>query len=330
MIGHVSQTIHSLLEKAVSCRASDIHIENTKDELKARFRIDGMLQKQEPLLGVPKAQIISKVKIMANLDIAEHRLPQDGRAFYRINDALLDLRISICPTLHGEKCTIRILDRQNLKVRLEDLGMENDELAVYQKMSAKKNGIILVTGPTGSGKTTTLYATLSTLNRREFNITTIEDPIEYELEGINQIQVNTKTGLSFAKGLRSILRQDPDIIMVGEIRDLETAKIAFQAALTGHLVFSTLHTNDAYSAITRLIDIGIERYLIDAAIIGVVAQRLARKCANGTYNGRTGVFEIMPGVSKQNIIRTLRDNGSLKVKNGSTTQEEIIRVIDLD
>jgi type II secretory ATPase GspE/PulE/Tfp pilus assembly ATPase PilB-like protein len=231
--------------------------------------------------------------------------------------------------MHGEKAVLRLLNRAHLNYSLEELGMEKEELLLYKKMISKRSGLILVAGPTGSGKTTTLYSTLSFLNTKEVNIITIEDPIEYQLPGINQIQVNQKSGLNFARGLRSILRQDPDIIMVGEIRDLETAKVAIQSALTGHLVFSTLHTNDAPSAVTRLVDMGIERYLVESSVIGVVAQRLTRKISSEGYKGRIGIYEVMLGASPANGMRTLAENGMLKVKQGITTQEEVARVVYL-
>src|SRR3989339_687343 len=245
-------------------------------------------------------------------------------------EAPVDLRVSTIPTLHGEKSVIRVLRREHAHLKLAALGMEAEELDLYKKMLAKKNGIVLVTGPTGSGKTTTLYATLTTLNDKEVNIITIEDPVEYQLPGINQIQVNSKSGLTFARGLRSILRQDPDIIMIGEIRDLETAKIAVQAALTGHLVLATLHTNDAPSAVTRLVEMGIDKYLVEASVIGVIAQRLARKITPNGFKGRIGIYEVMLGTKPHREMRSLKSNGWRKIGQGVTTQEEVARVVFLD
>ena len=259
------------------------------------------------------------------MNISECRLPQDGRT----NFNNFDLRVSIIPTLHGEKTVIRLLNRQQAALNLEYLGLEKEDLQLFFKMMAQRAGLILVTGPTGSGKTTTLYSTLTKLNQKEVNIITIEDPVEYQLPGINQIQVNPKIGLTFARGLRSILRQDPDIIMIGEIRDLETAKIAIQAALTGHLVFATLHTNDAPSAITRLVEMGIDRYLVDASVIGVIAQRLVRKLTPEGLKGRLGIYEIMMGTKPGNNRKTLAEDGKIKLERGLTTKEEIARTIYL-
>jgi type II secretory ATPase GspE/PulE/Tfp pilus assembly ATPase PilB-like protein len=326
----VPTLLDEIIRQAVELQASDIHLEPREEYLRLRYRVDGLLQDGPPIHKSKQAALISRVKVLVNLDIAESRLPQDGRTNLKIGKNTLDMRVSTIPTLHGEKVVLRLLNRSHAHLSLEELGMEKDDLGLYRKMILKRNGLILVTGPTGSGKTTTLYATLSSLNSKEVNIVTIEDPVEYQLPGINQIQVNPKAGLSFARGLRSILRQDPDIIMVGEIRDLETAKIAIQSAMTGHLVFSTLHTNDAPSAVIRLVDMGIERYLVEASVIGVVAQRLARKIAPKGYQGRTGIYEIMPGVSPRKGIKNLADNGKLKVNQGITTPEEVARVIYLE
>jgi type II secretory ATPase GspE/PulE/Tfp pilus assembly ATPase PilB-like protein len=314
----------------VELDASDIHFEPREEYLRVRYRVDGLLQDDEPLPKTKQATLISRIKVLVNLDIAESRIPQDGRTNLKISKNTIDLRVSTIPTLHGEKVVMRLLNRSHAHLSLEDLGMQKEDLELYKKIISKRNGIILVTGPTGSGKTTTLYATLSTLNAKEVNIMTIEDPVEYQLPGINQIQVNQKSGLTFARGLRSILRQDPDIIMVGEIRDLETAKIAVQSALTGHLVFSTLHTNDSASTGTRLIDMGIDRYLVEASVIGIVAQRLVRKLTPDGLKGRTGIYEMMPGTAVQNGMRTLADDGMLKVKQGLTTKEEVARAIYLE
>jgi type IV pilus assembly protein PilB len=324
------ELLDSIVRKAIELGASDIHLEPREEYLRVRYRVDGLLQDAPTVHKSKQAALISRVKVLVNLDIAESRLPQDGRTNLKIEKKVVDLRVSTTPTLHGEKVVIRLLNRQQAGLNLEALGMEPEQLGLYRNIIAKRNGIILVTGPTGSGKTTTLYATLSELNSKDVNILTIEDPVEYQLPGINQIQVNPKAGLTFARGLRSFLRQDPDIIMVGEIRDLETAKVALQAALTGHLVFSTLHTNDAPSAITRLVDMGIDRYLVEATVIGVVAQRLARKISPQGYKGRMGIYELMLGTSPQKGMKTLRDNGIRKIKDGITSQEELARVIYLE
>jgi len=322
--------LDAILAKAVALKASDIHLEPREEYIRVRYRVDGLLTDDKPVHKSQQAAIISRVKILVDLDIAESRQPQDGRTNLKINKQELDLRVSTLPTLHGEKIVIRLLNRQHALLPLEALGLSAENLNAYRQMIAQRCGIILVTGPTGSGKTTTLYATLASLNQREVNITTIEDPIEYQLPGINQVQVNQKAGLTFARGLRSILRQDPDIIMVGEIRDLETAQIAFQAALTGHLVFSTLHTNNAAAAVTRLVDMGIDRYLVEASIIGVMAQRLVRIITPKGYAGRTGIYEIMSGITPLKEMRTMLDDGLSKVEKGITTKEEIGRVIFLD
>ncbi|MGB9612998.1 MAG: GspE/PulE family protein [Candidatus Margulisiibacteriota bacterium] len=325
-----AELLDEILQQAESLGASDIHLEPREEFLRVRYRVDGLLQEGPQIHKSKQSALISKVKVMVNLDIAESRIPQDGRANLRINCRQFDLRVSTIPTIHGEKVVIRLLNRSQVQMNLEKLGMEKEDLELYKSLISKRTGIILVTGPTGSGKTTTLYATLAQINRREVNITTIEDPVEYQLPGINQIQVNPKIGLTFAKGLRHILRQDPDVIMVGEIRDLETARIAIQAALTGHLVFSTLHTNDAPSAITRLLEMGIEKYLVEATVIGVVAQRLVRKITPHGYKGRTGIYEIMKGTSPQIKMKTLLEDGLLKVQKGITTKEEVARVISLE
>jgi len=290
---NICDLLDNIIHTAVDLKASDIHLEPREEFVRLRYRVDGLLQEAKPLHKSKQASLISRIKILVNLDIAESRLPQDGRTNLKIGKTQIDLRVSTVPTLHGEKVVLRLLNRSHALLTLEELGMQKEELAIYKPMIAKRSGIILITGPTGSGKTTTLYTTLASLNNKEINIMTIEDPVEYQLPGINQIQVNTKSGLTFARGLRSILRQDPDVIMVGEIRDLETAKTAIQSALTGHLVFSTLHTGSAASAVIRLVDMGIDRYLVEASVIGVVAQRLVRKIGGG----REGIFEIMPGTA---------------------------------
>jgi len=326
----ITTILDDILAKGVELKASDIHLEPREEYTRVRYRIDGMLQDGAPIHKSKHQGLISRVKVMVDLDIAESRLPQDGRTNLKIKKDHIDLRVSTIPTIHGEKAVLRLLNRNHALLSLEQLGMENYDLEIYKAIISKRTGIVLVTGPTGSGKTTTLYATLTQLNVKEVNIITIEDPVEYQLPGINQLQVNIKSGLTFARGLRSILRQDPDIIMIGEIRDLETAKTAIQSALTGHLVFSTLHTNDAPSAVTRLLEMGIEKYLVEATLLGVVAQRLVRKVSSNGYEGRTGIYEVMMGAYPQKGMRTLLEDGLLKVKKGITNQEEIARVISLE
>jgi general secretion pathway protein E len=272
----VIRLVNSILTQAVRARASDIHIEPFERELKVRYRIDGILYN---ILYPPRrlqAAISSRIKVMANLNIAERRLPQDGRIRIRVGEKDVDIRVSVVPTAFGERIVLRLLDKTSMLLGLEEIGMAEVTYARYSRLIKRSNGIILVTGPTGSGKTTTLYATLHKINSPELNIITIEDPIEYQLNGIGQIQVNPRIDLTFANGLRSILRQDPDIIMVGEIRDRETAEIAIQASLTGHLVFSTLHTNDAAGAVTRLLDMGVEAFLVSSSVLAIIAQRLVR------------------------------------------------------
>jgi general secretion pathway protein E len=272
----IIKLVNHIISQSVKARASDIHIEPYQDSFKVRYRVDGILY---DFLSPPKwlqPALISRIKVMANLNIAEKRLPQDGRLDVKIGHQDIDVRVSTLPTSFGERLVLRLLDKSGSLISLSDLGLASEKLAILNSLIRSPNGIILVTGPTGSGKTTTLYAVLSTINIPDVNIITIEDPIEYQLQGINQIQVNPKIDLTFAKGLRSIVRQDPDVILVGEIRDHETAEIAVQSALTGHLVFSTLHTNDSASAITRLVDIGVEPFLISSSVLAVVAQRLIR------------------------------------------------------
>lgn len=273
----VVKLVNLIIVKAISEGASDIHIEPSEKALRTRYRIDGILHEVMSLSKTLESAVLSRIKIMGNMDISEKRIPQDGRSEMKLMNRSIDLRISSFPCVHGEKIVIRILDKSGVLIPLEDLGFSHAVLEKFKLMIRKPNGIILVTGPTGSGKSTTLYASLDKINSMDKNIVTIEDPVEYELSTINQAQINVKAGFTFAHGLRSILRQDPDIVMVGEIRDYETAEIAIRAALTGHLVFSTLHTNDASGAITRLIDMKIEPFLISSSIICVMAQRLIRK-----------------------------------------------------
>jgi general secretion pathway protein E len=272
----VIQLVNLLITRAVEARASDIHIEPFEDKLRIRYRVDGVLLDYESPPKRLQAAVISRVKIMAKMNIAERRLPQDGRIRLQILGKDLDLRVSSIPTLYGESVVMRILDRSTLLLTLEELGFPDDVRLQFQRLIRKPHGMILVTGPTGSGKTTTLYTALSEINSADKKIITIEDPVEYQLRGVNQIHVKPKIGLTFANGLRSIVRQDPDVIMVGEVRDAETADIAIHSALTGHLVFSTLHTNDAPGAITRLLDMGIENYLVSSVLVAVLAQRLVR------------------------------------------------------
>jgi general secretion pathway protein E len=272
----IIRLLNALLSEAIKEGASDVHIETFEDHVTIRFRVDGILREvlEPPRILAPL--IISRIKIMARLDIAEKRLPQDGRITLRIGGRAVDVRVSTMPTNHGERAVLRLLDKQSARLDLAELGMEPRTLSLLRQIITKPHGIMLVTGPTGSGKTTTLYAALTELNDKQRNILTVEDPIEYDLVGIGQTQVNAKINMTFAKGLRAILRQDPDVVMVGEIRDLETAQIAIQSSLTGHLVLSTLHTNSAIGAITRLDDMGVEPFLLASSLSGVIAQRLMR------------------------------------------------------
>ncbi len=287
----VIRYVNFLITKAVQDDASDIHIEPGENSLRVRYRVDGVLFAQSAPPLAMHAAIISRLKIMANLDIAEHRLPQDGRIRVMVRSQRIDLRVSTLPTTHGEKCVIRILDSKSILVGLEHLGMWDDTLESFRSQITQPHGIVLVTGPTGSGKTTTLYSALQVMDGDALNISTVEDPVEYQLGFTNQIHVREHIGLTFAAALRSLLRQDPDVIMVGEIRDEETARIAVQASLTGHLVLSTLHTNDAPSSITRLINIGIEPYLIAASVNAVLAQRLVRRICENCKTPETTMHE---------------------------------------
>ncbi len=355
----VIKLVNLMIIEAVRQGASDIHIEPEEDILKTRFRIDGVLHERTPPPKYLQSAIISRIKIMANLDIAERRVPQDGRIQMKMEGRDIDIRVSCVPTIYGENVVMRLLDRSQVILELKQLGFPSAVLAKYEQLIRRPHGIILVCGPTGSGKTTSLYASLNMINSEEKNIITIEDPIEYHLAGIRQMQVNPKVKLNFSTGLRSILRQDPDIIMVGEIRDKESAEIAVQAALTGHLVFSTLHTNDAPGAITRLVDMGVEPFLLSSSIIGILAQRLVRticekckgkgckNCLNTGFKGRIGIYELMllneeikelltKKVSADEIrknaikagMQLLREDGQEKVKKGITTKEEVLRVTE--
>ncbi|MCU0640902.1 MAG: GspE/PulE family protein [Candidatus Margulisbacteria bacterium] len=319
----IADQLDEIVTRGIELAASDVHLEPREEFLRVRYRVDGLLQEGVQVPKKAQLALLSRLKVMVNLDIAESRLPQDGRTTFRRHD----LRVSLVPTIHGEKAVIRLLNRKHAHLTLSELGLEPDDLTTYRRLIGKKTGLLLVTGPTGSGKTTTLYTTLTELNNKEVNIITIEDPVEYQLPGVNQLQVNQKAGLTFARGLRSILRQDPDIIMVGEIRDLETARIAVQAALTGHLVLATLHTNNASSALTRLVEIGIERYLVEATVIGVVAQRLVRTLANGAWRGWTGIYELLVGTQSGPASKKLLDDGEIKIGRGLTTREEVARVL---
>jgi general secretion pathway protein E len=372
----VIRLVNAMIAQAVEKRASDIHIEPFEKEFRVRFRIDGVLYNQEAPPRELKAAIISRVKLMAKLNIAERRLPQDGRIKVKTLGREVDLRVSTLPTLYGESVVMRLLDRSAGDFYdLARLGFDKHMLARMEHYTQMPHGIFLVTGPTGSGKSTTLYSALKRINGAERKIITIEDPVEYQMDGINQIHVNPQIGLTFAAGLRHIMRQDPDVIMVGEIRDRETADVAIRSALTGHFVYSTLHTNDAPSAITRLTDMGVENYLITSSLVGVLAQRLVRticpdckepakprmspsgdpvptfrgagceRCFGSGFLGRVGIFEMMElneeirssimhnedaakiaAAARRNGMRSLREDGWLKVSVGVTTPEEVMRV----
>jgi len=291
----VIRLVNLILQRAVESRASDIHIEPFESRLKVRYRIDGVLQEVEAPPARSTAAVISRVKIMARLNIAERRLPQDGRIMHRVGGKELDLRVSTVPTAHGESVVMRILDREAVVLDFGSLGFADDSRDTFIKALEMPHGIILVTGPTGSGKTTTLYTALSQLNTPERKIITVEDPVEYQIEGINQIQAKASIGLDFAGALRSIVRQDPDVIMIGEMRDLETARIAIQSALTGHLVLSTLHTNDAAGGITRMLDMGVEDYLLTSTVNAIMAQRLVRRLDPETRVA----YDVLPEVVEE-------------------------------
>ena len=387
----IIKLVNMVFFQALKMRASDIHLQPFDDRLQVRFRIDGVLYDMEAIPKKVQDAVISRIKIMSNLDIAERRLPQDGRASLRLGDAEVDVRTSTVPTNYGERAVMRLLDKTARLYDLEEIGLMDDNLEMILHYITYNHGIIFVSGPTGSGKTTTLYSALTRINSTKMNVMTIEDPIEYNLAAVSQIQVNEKKGLTFASGLRSLLRQDPDIMMVGEVRDVETARIAIQAAQTGHLVFSTIHTNDAPTVATRLLDIGIEPYLVASSVVVAIAQRLVRRicpdcselvdpdkddlqhlesllidpdeltdgklvrgrgcgnCYGSGYLERLGIYELLPidDAVRQQIVdmesastikrsalergfRTLRMDGSYKVKKGLTTPEEIMRVTQLD
>ncbi|MFZ5637443.1 MAG: type II secretion system ATPase GspE [Pseudomonadota bacterium] len=303
----VIRLVNLIIQRAVELRASDIHIEPFENRLKVRYRIDGVLEEGESPPANLTAAVISRVKIMAKLNIAERRLPQDGRIMIRVQGKELDLRVSTVPTAHGESVVMRLLDRETVVFDFHKLGFTDDFLPQFQRVLEQPHGILLVTGPTGSGKTTTLYTALSKLNTPDVKIITVEDPVEYQIEGINQIQAKPQIGLDFAHALRSIVRQDPDIIMIGEMRDLETCKIAIQSALTGHLVLSTLHTNNAAGGITRLLDMGVEDYLLTSTINGILAQRLVRRL-EPTHAER---YEASPEEIEKFNLRRYRPEGTI-------------------
>ena len=372
----VIRQVNAIIAQAVEKRASDIHLEPFEKEFRIRYRVDGILYNQDPPPREMKAAMISRVKLMAKLNIAERRLPQDGRIKIKTLGREVDLRVSTLPTLYGESVVMRLLDRSAGDFYdLGRLGFDKHMFSRMEHFTSMPHGIFLVTGPTGSGKSTTLYSALKRINLSDKKIITIEDPVEYQMDGINQIHVNTQIGLTFASGLRHIVRQDPDVIMVGEIRDRETADIAIRSSLTGHFVYSTLHNNDAPSAVTRLTDMGVENYLISSSLVAVLAQRLVRlicdrcKAPDGTriapdgetvpcfrgrgcetcfgsgYTGRVGIFELMElndeirkqimrgddalaitAVARRNGMRSLREDGWLKISHGLTTPDEVMRV----
>ncbi len=372
----VIRLVNAMIAIAVEKRASDIHIEPFEKEFRVRYRVDGVLYNQEAPPRELKSAIISRLKLMAKLNIAERRLPQDGRIKIKTLGHEIDLRVSTLPTMYGESVVMRLLDRSAGDFYdLRKLGFDNHMLARMEHYALLPHGIFLVTGPTGSGKSTTLYSALKRINTSERKIITIEDPVEYQMDGINQLHVNPQIGLTFASGLRHIVRQDPDVIMVGEIRDRDTADIAIRAALTGHFVFSTLHTNDAPSAIARLTDMGVENYLITSSLVAVLAQRLVRticencriqegeklspfgeyvpsfrgagceRCFGSGFRGRVGIFELMEmneeiraiimrnedasklaAAARRNGMRNLREDGWLKIREGMTTVDEVLRV----
>ncbi len=304
----IIRLVNNLLLRALKMRASDIHLHPFEDKLQVRFRVDGVLYDIEELPKPVQDAVITRVKVLGKMDIAERRLPQDGRASYTLGDGEVDLRISSVPTAHGERIVFRLLDKGAREFTLDKIGIDDKTLTRFRAYVNAPNGIILVTGPTGSGKTTTLYSALSELDTRAKNVITIEDPIEYHLRGGSQVQASTKKGLTFAAGLRSFLRQDPDVMMVGEIRDPETARIAIQAAQTGHLVFSTLHTNDSAGAVTRMLDIGVEPYLVSSSVICVMAQRLVRLVCT---HCRTRYVPADPELLELKIDRASLDGGTL-------------------
>lgn len=365
----VVKLLNSIIKQAIKMKASDIHIEPLERVLRVRFRVDGDLQEIMRPQKTSHSAVVTRIKIMGKMNIAEKRVPQDGRVEMEMDGHEIDMRIAIMPTVYGEKVVIRLLDRSTVLMTKNELGFSDNNMATFEQIIQHPHGIILVTGPTGSGKTTTLYTVLQELNKIDRNIITVEDPVEYRINGINQTQVNVKAGLTFASGLRSILRQDPDIIMIGEIRDQETAQIAVRAAITGHLVLSTLHTNDTLATVSRLMDMGIEPYLITSSVVGIMAQRLVKKictsckhpyeptfkekrilglenghtiykgegcnaCNHTGYKGRTGIHEILP---MYDHIKTLIDEGKpmevikhKALESGMITLRESARQLVLD
>ncbi|MTI94927.1 MAG: type II secretion system protein GspE [Firmicutes bacterium] len=358
----IVRLVDNMIDQAVNEGASDIHIEPREHDLFIRFRIDGILHER---MTPPKSThplVVSRLKIMAELDIAERRVPQDGRIKFTIaNGSQIDLRMSTLPTIYGEKVVLRILNPESILLKMDDLGFTPANLEKFKDIITRSYGLVLVTGPTGSGKTTTLYTGLNYINSPQFNISTVEDPVEYRLGGINQINVHSRIGMTFSAGLRALLRQDPDIIMVGEVRDAETVEIAVRAALTGHLVLSTIHTNDAPSTLTRLIEMGLPPFLVVAAINGVMAQRLVRRlcreckgsgcsrCNKTGFKGRLAVHEVLTftdklrqavidgasasqlrKLSREEGMATMYEDGMTKVEQGLTTKEEVVRVVGLD
>lgn len=310
----IVKLVDSILKDAIKARTSDIHIEPFDNYVKIRYRIDGQLHEKQRLSKDSLASLVTRIKILSNLNIAEKRIPQDGRIKMKSDNKEIDMRVSVLPTIYGEKIVIRILNTNNFNITKEQLGMDPDDLEKLDRIIQAPYGIILATGPTGSGKSTTLYSILKELNRDDVNIVTVEDPVEYMLEGVNQVNVNAKAGLTFASGLRSILRQDPDIVMIGEIRDSETAEIAIRAAITGHVVLSTIHTNDAPSTVVRLMDMGIQSYLVGSSVVGIIAQRLVRRicphCAE-EYTASDYEKRIL-GVDPSEDIKLYRGVGCLK------------------
>jgi len=357
----VVQMVNAVLLEAVQAGATDIHFHSKGSDLAVLYRRDGLLHEVHRLPQSLREGMIARLKVMAKLDVSQRQLPQDGRFSIRSADREVEIRTSVVPTVQGERLVLRLLDKENLLIRASDLGMQEQDYQLIRKLIDRPHGMILVTGPTGSGKTTTLYSFISELNLESRNVMTIEDPVEYRVDGISQLQVKPAVGLTFAQGLRSILRQDPDVILVGEIRDQETAQIAVRAALTGHLVLATLHTTDAAGAITRLQDLQIEPYLISSALMTIISQRLVRKiclncqgracksCFSTGYRGRTGLFELIRvqeeerklveqrassqafrDLMRKKGVLSLEEIGQKKVEEKVTTSEEIMRVIGMD
>ena len=328
----IVKLINSIIQQAIDMRSSDIHIEPCDEDIHIRFRIDGDLHEIMRLSITSLSPIITRIKIMGKMNIAEKRIPQDGRVETKINGNEIDIRISTIPTVYGEKVVLRLLDRSNFMFSKDELGFTKKNLETFDEILRQPYGMILVTGPTGSGKTTTLYAVLKELNKDDKNIITIEDPVEYKLRGVNQMQINPKAGLTFATGLRSILRQDPDIIMVGEIRDSETAEIAVRAAITGHLVLSTLHTNDSVSSVIRLVDMGVEPYLVSSAIIGVVSQRLVKElCPDCKIPYEASYSEkSLLGLDTEQKIILYKPKGCNKCNNGYKGRRAVHEILTVD